>query len=58
MILIYSKLTRSAGLEQSGLPATVAHSISLLPEDLQGMFWANISLIGGSTKFPFFRDRL
>lgn len=46
------------GLEQAGLAATIAHSISLLPEDLQGMFWSNIGLIGGSTKFPNFRIRL
>ncbi|KAF8074027.1 actin-related protein Arp6 [Lyophyllum atratum] len=46
------------GLDQSGLAATVALSISLLPKDLQGMFWANIGLIGGSSKFPGFRSRL
>jgi actin-related protein len=47
-----------AGLDQSGLAATVALSISLLPQDLQGMFWANIGMIGGNTKFPGFRERL
>ncbi|KAJ6476898.1 actin-related protein Arp6 [Mycena sanguinolenta] len=46
------------GLEQSGLPQTIATSISLLPNDLQGMFWANIGLIGGNTKIPGFRRRL
>ncbi|RDB14700.1 Actin-like protein ARP6 [Hypsizygus marmoreus] len=46
------------GLHQSGLSATIALSISLLPPDLQGMFWANIGLIGGNTKFPGFRSRL
>ncbi|KAH0585832.1 hypothetical protein H2248_007122 [Termitomyces sp. 'cryptogamus'] len=46
------------GLDQSGLPATIALSILLLPSDLQGMFWANIGLIGGCTKFPGFRARL
>ncbi|KAI6044922.1 actin-related protein Arp6 [Pisolithus marmoratus] len=46
------------GLEQSGLPSMIAASISLLPEDLQGMFWANIGLIGGNTKFPGFYERL
>ena len=46
------------GMEQSGIPATIAASISLLPEDLQGMFWANIGLIGGTTKFDGFRERL
>ena len=51
-------ISRMQGLEQMGIAATIAHCISLLPEDLQGMFWANIGLIGGSTKFPGFRDRL
>uniref|UniRef100_A0A0W0GCX3 Actin-like protein ARP6 n=1 Tax=Moniliophthora roreri TaxID=221103 RepID=A0A0W0GCX3_MONRR len=46
------------GLEQCGLPGTIAASISHLPVDLQGMFWANIGLIGGNTKFPGFRQRL
>ncbi|KAI0770071.1 actin-like protein Arp6 [Fomes fomentarius] len=45
-------------LEQAGLSATVAASIALLPEDLQGMFWANIGLIGGNTALPGFRNRL
>ncbi|KAF4590261.1 Actin- protein 6 [Pleurotus pulmonarius] len=46
------------GLEQPGLAAVIAISISFLPQDLQGMFWSNISLIGGNTKFPGFRRRL
>ncbi|TFK27592.1 actin-like protein ARP6 [Coprinopsis marcescibilis] len=46
------------GIQQAGLAETIAHSISLLPDDLQGMFWSNIGLIGGSTKFPGFRRRL
>ncbi|PIL22707.1 hypothetical protein GSI_15400 [Ganoderma sinense ZZ0214-1] len=46
------------GLDQAGLSATVAASIALLPEDLQGMFWANIGLIGGNTAMPGFRQRL
>ncbi|KAI0754785.1 actin-like protein Arp6 [Daedaleopsis nitida] len=45
-------------LEQAGLSATVAASIALLPKDLQGMFWANIGLIGGNTAMPGFRNRL
>lgn len=46
------------GLRQSGLAATIAASVALLPDDLQGMFWANIGLIGGTTKFSGFNDRL
>lgn len=48
----------SAGLDQAGLASTIAYSISLLPNDLQGMFWANIGLIGGNTKIPGLRERL
>ena len=46
------------GLHQAGLGEAIVQSITLLPEDLQGMFWANIGLIGGSTKFPGFSSRL
>ncbi|KAJ7468244.1 actin-related protein Arp6 [Mycena galericulata] len=46
------------GLEQAGLPETIAASIALLPADLQGMFYSNIGLIGGNTKIPGFRRRL
>jgi actin-related protein 6 len=46
------------GLHQAGLGEAIVQSITLLPEDLQGMFWANIGLIGGSTKFPGFSTRL
>ncbi|KAK2463382.1 hypothetical protein APHAL10511_004608 [Amanita phalloides] len=46
------------GLDQMGLAGAVALSIGLLSEELQGLFWANIGLIGGNTKFPNFRQRL
>ncbi|KZP07507.1 actin-domain-containing protein [Athelia psychrophila] len=46
------------GLDQSGLAMTIAASVSALPGDLQGMFWANIGLIGGTTKFAGFGERL
>lgn len=46
------------GLDQIGLAQAIAHSISLLPEELHGMFWGNIGLIGGSTKFPGLVPRL
>ncbi|KAF9564145.1 actin-domain-containing protein [Agrocybe pediades] len=46
------------GLEQGGLPFTVANVISLLPTDLQGMFWANIGIVGGNAKFPGFHERI
>jgi actin-related protein 6 len=46
------------GQSQAGLPETIAHSISTLPEDLQGLFWANIGLIGGNSTFAGFEQRL
>lgn len=59
MLTFYQFVTSSIqGLDQAGLASTIALSISLMPEDLQGMFWANIGLIGGNTKFPGFKNRL
>ncbi|KAL6303887.1 actin-like protein Arp6 [Sparassis latifolia] len=46
------------GLNQCGLATAVASSINLLPEDLRGMFWAHIGLIGGNTNIPGFQERL
>ncbi|KAF7309255.1 hypothetical protein MIND_00295800 [Mycena indigotica] len=46
------------GMDQVGLPETIAASIALLPDDLRGLFWANIGLVGGSTKFPGLCERL
>ena len=46
------------GLQQSGIPYTIADAISATPEDVQGLFWANIGLIGGNVKFPVFKERL
>lgn len=46
------------GLDQAGLASTIAYSISILPSDLQGMFWANIGLIGGNAKLPGLHERL
>ncbi|CUA77308.1 Actin-related protein 6 [Rhizoctonia solani] len=46
------------GLSQTGLPGTIAHSINSLPEDLRGVAWANIGLVGGNTLFDGFKQRL
>lgn len=45
-------------MEQAGLAETIAESISTLPEDLQGLFWSNVGLIGGNTCIPGFEQRL
>lgn len=46
------------GLDQAGLAQAVVQSIALLPQDLQGMFWANIGLVGGNIRLLGFKDRL
>ncbi|KAL1688060.1 actin-domain-containing protein [Schizophyllum commune] len=46
------------GLDQAGIAHAVASSVAALPDDLQGIFWANIGLVGGCTKFEGFRERL
>lgn len=54
----FTLLTPCTGLDQSGLPEAIAHSIALLPSELQGMFWANVALVGGNAKTPGFAQRL
>ncbi|KAI5123138.1 hypothetical protein M0805_000841 [Coniferiporia weirii] len=46
------------GLAQSGVATAIADAISSLPEDIRGLFWSNIGLVGGNVKFPGFRQRL
>ncbi|KAI0263934.1 actin family [Gloeopeniophorella convolvens] len=46
------------GLQQAGLGEAVAQAVAALPADLHGLFWANIGLVGGSTRFPGFAARL
>ena len=46
------------GMNQGGIAEAVADSIESLPEDVRGMFWANVGLIGGNVKFEGFEERL
>ncbi|KAJ1305661.1 hypothetical protein OPQ81_000656 [Rhizoctonia solani] len=46
------------GISQVGLAGTIAHSINSLPEDLRGVAWGNIGLVGGNTLFDGFEQRL
>ncbi|KAG8743555.1 Actin- protein 6 [Ceratobasidium sp. 414] len=46
------------GLAQRGLVETVAHSIESLPEEMRGVAWANIGLVGGNCLFDGFEQRL
>ncbi|KAK4052625.1 Actin- protein 6 [Microbotryomycetes sp. JL221] len=45
-------------LNQGGLPEVIVDSIMALPQEIQGMMWNNIILVGGSAKFPGFVERL
>ncbi|BGP03131.1 Actin-related protein 6 [Rhodotorula toruloides] len=45
-------------MNQAGLAETVGLCISLLPLDLQGMFWSNIVCVGGNAAFQGFGERL
>lgn len=45
-------------MQQMGLAEAIANSISALPEELQGLFWANITVVGGNALFPGFKNRL
>ncbi|SGY73736.1 BQ5605_C005g03315 [Microbotryum silenes-dioicae] len=45
-------------LNQQGLSECIASCIASLPLPLQGLYWSNIILVGGSTSFPGFQTRL
>jgi actin-related protein 6 len=46
------------GLAQIGLAETVANSIESLPEEMRGVAWANVGLVGGNCLFEGFQERL
>ncbi|WVO16547.1 actin-like protein ARP6 [Cryptococcus depauperatus] len=46
------------GLTQMGLPQTIASVISTMPEELRGMFWAHIGIIGGLGNIENLGERL
>lgn len=46
------------GLQQAGLVETIANVIASVPEEVQGMLWANIGVFGGVAATPGFGDRL
>ncbi|KAK5169532.1 Actin- protein 6 [Saxophila tyrrhenica] len=46
------------GMQQAGLPGTILQSIYSLPENLWQLFLANILVVGGSSKFAGFTERL
>ncbi|WWD07640.1 actin-like protein ARP6 [Kwoniella europaea PYCC6329] len=46
------------GLKQSGLPETIAYVISMMPEELRGMYWAHIGIFGGLGNIEALGERL
>ncbi|WWC86887.1 actin-like protein ARP6 [Kwoniella dendrophila CBS 6074] len=46
------------GLKQSGLPETILHVISMMPEELRGMYWAHIGIFGGLGNIEALGERL
>ncbi|BEI84061.1 hypothetical protein CcaverHIS002_0406650 [Cutaneotrichosporon cavernicola] len=46
------------GINQTGLPETIAYVISQMPEELQGMFWAHIGIVGGLGNIEALGERL
>ena len=47
-----------AGLPQGGIAEAVKQSIECCAQEIQPLLWANILLVGGSTKIQGFKDRL
>ena len=45
-------------LNQAGLAESILDSTESLPEELRGMFWANVVCVGGNAAFPGFGARL
>ena len=46
------------GMQQEGLPGTILQSIHSLPKGLWQPYLHNIAVVGGSSKFPGFMERL
>ena len=46
------------GLNQSGLPETIAYVIDQLPDELRGLYWANIGIFGGLGNVENLGERL
>ncbi|KAF9909337.1 Actin- protein 6 [Lobosporangium transversale] len=46
------------GMEQAGIPEAVVDAVSSCDEEIQGMLYANVVLIGGNARLPGFRRRV
>ncbi|KAG0298877.1 Actin- protein 6 [Dissophora globulifera] len=46
------------GMDQAGIPEAIVDAISSCDEEIQGMLYANVVLIGGNVRLPGFKRRL
>ncbi|KAK3847701.1 MAG: actin family [Linnemannia gamsii] len=46
------------GMNQAGIPEAIVDAISSCDEEIRGMLYANVVLIGGNAKLPGFRKRV
>ncbi|KAK9245147.1 actin family [Lipomyces tetrasporus] len=47
------------GIRQAGLPEAIMQAVSAVPDpDVRGLLLGNVVLVGGSTNFPGFRERM
>ncbi|KAG0001271.1 Actin- protein 6 [Entomortierella chlamydospora] len=46
------------GMEQAGIPEAIVDAVSACDEEIQGMLYANVVLIGGNARLPGFRKRI
>ncbi|XP_023208127.1 actin-related protein 6 isoform X1 [Xiphophorus maculatus] len=46
------------GIQEMGIPETIADAVQSLPEEMHPHFYQNIVLTGGNSLFPGFRERL
>lgn len=46
------------GIEQCGIPEAILNSINDMPEEVKHLMYQNIILVGGSSQFPGFKERI
>ncbi|KAF9357318.1 Actin- protein 6 [Mortierella sp. AD094] len=46
------------GMEQAGIPEAIVDAVSACDEEIQGMLYANVVLIGGNARLPGFKKRI
>ncbi|KAG0213324.1 Actin- protein 6 [Mortierella sp. GBA30] len=46
------------GMDQAGIPEAIVDAVSSCDEEIQGMLYANVVLVGGNAKLPGFKKRV